>query len=77
MQRELNMHFTNFSVSELKEINQKTMERMRAQKIQTPAASTSADVMDDIFAHSKHAKFSRSDIRNALIAAMKKLREQQ
>jgi hypothetical protein len=71
------MHFTNFSASELKDINQKTMERMRVQKTQGPAASVSVDAVDDIFANSKHAKFSRSDIRNALIAAMKKLREQQ
>ncbi|WGG52019.1 hypothetical protein [Rugamonas sp. DEMB1] len=74
------MHFTNFSASELKDINQKTMERMRVQKTQrstTTAAVDAADAVDDIFANSKHAKFSRSDIRNALIAAMKKLREQQ
>lgn len=89
------MEFTNFNVSDLEEINRRTIERLRLQKqadvanmIQASAHAGSRSSMTaagsvtrtgqtgkNLFGNSPSAKFSRSDIRNAFIAAKKKLGE--
>ena len=82
------MEFATFSQSDLEKINQRTIERLRAQDAHLaaltgqshvapdPGGSTSTDPFDDFIANSKHAKFTRNEIRDAFIVAMKKLSEQ-
>lgn len=85
------MQFNKLSVNDLKIINQRTIERLRSQRAQGVLVNAEKTVMENVtanahltgaartdvnfFANSQNAKFTRDEIRNALIAAYKKINE--
>ena len=71
------MIFGEFSADELRLINRRTIERLRMQRVpsQDTAERATPTALTLMFGNSQAAKFSRIDIRNAFIAASKRLSE--
>lgn len=78
------MWWDNFTAEEIREINHRTMERMRREEermmrpwepIKEPKPNPD-DPLAEIFVNSPNTQFTLSEIRRAFAAAVKKLNEE-